>query len=328
MNIVFMGLPQDWLNGMTNDIAFIENAKYINSDCPFRIRSNMIYGHIRNYILSETSNHTIQRLLFRMICRKICRNKEEELIVVFFDRNRLGQSEHFISFLRHYYKSVKLAFIFTNIVRISGASKHGVLPYLKQWYDTVYTFEEQDSKDYGFSFSQLFYSEYRFVPQEPVKNRVFFIGHSKDRYKKLLDIYSRLKDLQIQSLFYITNVEEKDQLHEDGLIYNTVIPFAKVQELEMSSTCLLDFIQEGAMGYTYKVRAAVMNDKLLITNNVNIKKAPFYNPDYILLVERPEDIKASFFDNPQRVHYSETDKGCFSLPKFIETMKQDLYKTT
>lgn len=326
MSIVFMGLQQDWLDGMTNDIAYIENAKYINSDCPLKIRSNKVYGYVRNYILRESMNHIIQRFLFRRICEKICRNNEDELIIVFFDWNRLGQSRLFISFLKHYYKKLKLVFIFTNIVRISGASKHGVLPKLKEWYDIVYTFEEQDAKDYGFTFSQLFYSKYRFVSQEPVKNRVFFIGHSKDRYKKLLDIYSRLKDLQIESLFYITNVEEKDQIFEDGLIYNTVIPFAKVQELEMSSTCLLDFIQEGAMGYTYKVRAAVMNDKLLITNNVNIKRAPFYNPDYILLVEKPEDIKASFFDNPQRVHYSEADKECFSLPKFIETMKHDLYQ--
>ena len=326
IRIVFIGHGEDWLPCMIGDIDRIENAYFVNSDFPISFSNKYLRRIVRHIVLSPKIPYFIQKPWFKKIA-KVCisDDKNEPLIVVFFDWNRLGSSRHFLRFMRSYYCDIRLGYIFTNIVKISGALlKYDILKDLKSLYDIVYTFEEDDASNYGFTFSQLFNASYCLPPVERVENRVFFVGVAKDRYPKLLSVYNRLSDIKVDALFYINRVPSKDQQISPGLVYNETIPYSKTQELEQSSTCLLDIVQGGAKGYTLKVRSAVSNNKLLITNNPYIKQAPFYNPDYILYYEKPEDIKPSFFENPERVRYTEEHKNYFSLEEFVERMKRDL----
>ena len=88
MKTVFMGLEQDWLDGMTNDIRYIENAEYIGSDFPLKIKPQWLNGRFRNYTLNGNAGKLVQNFFFNLICRKICNDNKEELVVVFFDYNR------------------------------------------------------------------------------------------------------------------------------------------------------------------------------------------------------------------------------------------------
>ena len=326
MKIIFWGHGEDWLPCMLGDIDKVEEAIFVNNDFPIDYKSQIFRRLVRGFVLNPKVPYCLQSFFFKQVAKtSFPVDIKEKFIVVFFDWNRLGASRHFLRFIRAHYPNVKMVYIFTNIVKISGATiKYHTIDDLNNLYDIVYTFEVDDAKEYGFKMSPLFNASYKLPASDSVENRVFFVGVAKDRYPKLMKVYMRLEEIGVKQLFYISQVNTEEIKPLPGIIYNKKIPYRKTQELEQSSTCLLDIVQGGAKGYTLKVRSAVCNDKLLITNNPYVKQAPFYNPDYILFIEKPEDITPSFFDNPFRVSYTQADKNYFSLVSFVEQMKVDL----
>lgn len=325
-NIVVLGSGADWCGYITKDFEKNKNSKVINSEFPSstnRIINFFIRMHFSPKI-NKLINLPLKRLWFKYFAKNMNIDKKKKIIIIIYDRNRLANNEQFLIYLKKYYSNCKLIYIFTNIVKISGACDNDFINKLNYYYDLVYAFDPSDSPKYNFKYNPLLYSKCSIKDIDYKKGQVFYVGRAKDRYDMLMKVYEKLEDYNINKKFYIVGVPEDKQKHKESIIYNKLIPYQECLKNILESDCLLDVIQGESEGFTIKVCEAIFYDKLLITTNKNIKKMPFYDERYIRVIESASDIDIDFFKNAGNVHYKKEGKEYFSVDKFLENLKQDL----
>lgn len=323
--VVVLGNESDWLNYCLKDFDKYENVKTFNNrfPCDGKILSLLLKVHysekIRKYV-----NLPFKGIWFKLFSNNISDDPNKNLVIVVYDRNRLGNNADFLRCLRTRYKRISLVYMFTNVVRISGAMENGFVEKLSDFYDIVYAFDPKDSTKYGFQYSPLLYSYCDNIKITNNKHDIFYVGRAKDRLTSLLKVFQRFNQLNQKTVFYIFGVESNKQFYKDKIIYNKMLSYRQCLEYIKNSSCLLDIIQGDSYGYTIKTCEAIYYDKLLITTNQEIKKAPFYKKDYILVINDENDIKEDFLKKDTTVLYSEEDKAYFSIESFLNRLEYDL----
>lgn len=322
--IVVLGNGQDWCEKSLTDLRKMENTKIINSKylCDFnKILSFIIKIHF-SYKLNKIINLPFKSIWVNSVLKNIDEKNSENIIFIIYDRSFLSNNEKFLKKLRKKYINCKLVYMFTNIVNISGANDNNFVSKLNQYYDVVYAFDPKDAKKYNFKYSPLLYSINPINVEE--KKQVFYVGRAKDRYSMLLQVYEKIKQLNIDRKFYIFSVPKEEQRYQNDIQYNKYISYDECLSNIQQSNCLIDIIQGDSCGFTIKTCEAIYYDKLLITTNENVKNAPFYDERYVLVIKSAEDITKDFFDNAGKVKYSDEGKAYFSIDTYLKNLYKDL----
>lgn len=190
-------------------------------------------------------------------------------------------------------------------------------PYFNQLgFDYVFTFDQADAKRYGFIHTDSYYSILN-VQVSKIKGKdIYYIGGNKGRLKDLLSIYSAILDRHVTSIYRIIGVKLNKQQWKDKIIYNDFIEYNTVVEELQLCNCILELIVSGQSGATARYYEAICYNKKLLTNNKNVINLPFYNPDYIHVFEKPEDIDWDWVKEriPVDYHYD----GRFSPTHLID----------
>lgn len=322
--IVFLGNGQEWCEKSLSDFKEFKNVKVINYKylCNLNKILNFFAKIHFSYKVNSVINLPFKSLWFKKIINEINEKKEEDIIIIIYDRSLFANNIKFIKYLRKNFSRCKLVYMFTNIVKISGASDNDFVSKLNEMYDLVYAFDPADAKKYNFCYSPLIYS-YNKVNVES-KNQIFYVGRAKDRYQMLINVYERIKELNINSKFYISDVSTEKQKYKNEIEYNKYISYNECLKNIQESTCLLDIIQGDSEGFTIKTCEAIYYDKLLITTNKNVKNAPFYDERYILVIDSANDINEDFFKNSGRAKYSNEGKEFFSVNTYLKRLYKDL----
>lgn len=321
--IVILGNKQEWCKYSLSDFAKYD-ARLINSIFPgkktvFHKLIRLHYSEKMNRIV----NLPLKRIWYKIFCDDILPNTERPLLLIIYDWNKLGNDEGFLSYVKHRYKDVKMVYMFTNIAKISGAMKNSFIGKLKEFYDVIYAFDEEDSRRYGFRYSPLLYS-LNHVNKEPPINQVFYVGNAKDRLPTLFAVYDRLRELGETCNFHIVGVPEEQVTDKEGIIFNQPISYEECIYNIEKSTCLLDVIQGESTGFTIKVCEAIYYNKLLITTNEHIRDLPFYSERYIKIIKNPNEITSDFFENAALVQYDKSGTEYFSVDRFMNQLEYDL----
>lgn len=251
----------------------------------------------------------------------------KSICLIIYDWNVLGGDQAFLKKLKRKYKNLSLVYVFTNVVKITGAANGKYLDKIKDWYDAVFAFDPVDAEKYGFFYSPLIYdadSAYKKEEKESHDNLVFYVGQAKDRLDGLLSFYERLTAMGIKCDFHIANVLEEQIKYADRIVYNKFMTYDEAVDSIQRATCLIDVIQGDSTGLTIKTCEAVCYDKKLITTNKHVVEYPFYDSRYIRVVESPNDIDTEFFTQNRDVHYSDEGKRYFSAETFLERLEVTL----
>lgn len=322
---VVLGNGNDWCEISYADIKKNPNAKLMNRrlPCPY----DKFLSRIAKLHYSQTLSHYFdlpwKEKWFSYFAKCMCLNENERLVIIVFDKHLFANDINFLSFLKRHFKNVKLVYVFTNIFLKSGAFANNFLNEIKKYYDLVYTYDFGDADKYDFQYFPNVYSAMR-NPSIISTRKCFFVGKAKDRLNMLLSVYERMKSTGIDCDFHIVGVPLEKQQYKESIVYNKVLPYKQVVEKVQESCCLLDITQGESEGFTLRVNEAVYYDKLLITNNKSVKKAPFYNPDYIKIISSPEDIDQTVFEKWKSVNYSLEDKKYFAVESFLLKIENDL----
>ena len=256
-----------------------------------------------------------------MIYHSLFIEKNTDSIIVFYDWNIYAKDLGFIQYLKRKLPKAKIIYLFSNIVRISGAVKYGVIEELKNVYDGGYAFDKEDSEQYGFEWSPLVYTKAIDYELLDTKYDVFYVGNAKDRLDTLHGIYERCKEANLKCCFYINGVDNKKQVYSD-IHYNKLLTYREVLNYITRSKCLVDAIQGGSTAMTIKVSEAVVYDKKLITTNQAIKDEAFYHPENILIYKDDNNGDIGLFVNSSAIPYTEADRAIFSPDAFINKVHE------
>ena len=187
--IVVLGNGSDWCDISLTDLHHQENCLILNDDLPCSTKS--ILGRLAWIHYSRKINKIIKlplkNMWFPYFAKYIAAKCDDKLYIIIYDRHRLANNEAFLVYIKKRYTNVKLIYVFTNIVSISGAKENKFIEKLNDYYDVVYAFDPSDVPRYQFKYSPLIYSRYD-VCKEKNDGSIFYVGRAKDRYGFLMDV--------------------------------------------------------------------------------------------------------------------------------------------
>ena len=100
--------------------------------------------------------------------------------------------------------------------------------------------------------------------------------------------------------------------------------YLRMLKYSVSSRCLLEINQEGALGYTSRFLEAVMYDIKLITDNLSVLDSKFYNPRNIQYINDVNEIDPEFVKNKCFDSFNYNDD--FSPIHLLESIDSKLSK--
>ena len=83
-------------------------------------------------------------------------------------------------------------------------------------------------------------------------------------------------------MFRITGVTDQEKIDSSDIIFNEKISYKEVVEELNCSKCIVDIKVPEQSGLSLRYFEAVLYNKLLLTNNISIKKTKYYNSSYMV----------------------------------------------
>ncbi|MCL2300643.1 MAG: hypothetical protein FWC27_10925 [Firmicutes bacterium] len=169
----------------------------------------------------------------------------------------------------------------------------------------VYSFQREDCESFGLRFNSTMYAPppAALFPAPPeTLYDVLFLGVPKDRLPLLRRLHRQMTALGLRTKFQVGLLGEEGILPEAGKGWRITREWVDYPEYlcwVMQSRAVLDIYQAIQTGFSLRVMEHIFFSKKLITNNAVIKRADFYHPENIFLLQE-DDIGGlqAFLDLP------------------------------
>ncbi len=290
----------------------------------------VFYKEINNNLLNTLRNiHTSIKLnqYFTMPFQKIWVHtffdensilSNEECIFLFEEGNKQAYNQNYLHYIRKKYQNAKLYFLFWNPVEYLQKK---YVNFINTHYDKILSFDPEDCKKYNWVHYSGIYSK----PQNNIENLnpkfdILFIGHNKGRLKKLHFLYKKFTEAGLKCDFYISEVEKKDNLIK-GIHYNKYLDYIDVINHVKNSKAILEILQEHQHGSTLRPMEAMVYQKILITDNKDVKKERYYSKEQFYIFDDVMNIDIQEIKNKLKTRDRLSYNGNLSPKKFLDFLE-------
>ena len=169
---------------------------------------------------------------------------------------------------------------------------------VKSLFDLTLTYDQSEAEKYGIPYFSEIESKISVDRNDlTISSDLFFAGNVKDRLPVLLQVYHQAVQKGLKCDFYLTGVRSESQVPLEGVTYaKKNMSYRDMLKRTISSKCILEINQGGAVGYTSRFLEAVMYGKKLLTNNMTIRGTKFFRSDYIQCFENVNSIDFDFIN--------------------------------
>ena len=211
----------------------LNDNRVIYLDSRFRESSYFLINFLRRIHFSKMINRIIN-LPFKRIWKSSLETVSWEdkcsYVVIFLDDPNPIPVEKLKKIKQTY--QVKYSLLLLNPFTYERQKK--LKPYFdKVSFDYVFTFDNADSVKYQFIYTDTFYSmlsEKVSCSTEKNKIDIYYVGGNKGRLHDLLSLYSAMQENNVESIYRITDVKNRDQQWKDKIIYNEFIDYGTTVE--------------------------------------------------------------------------------------------------
>lgn len=283
-------------------------------------------------ILAQYINLPLKRIWYKRVNFNIQENEEYCIIIVDAALKAFKVSELNNLFIR---KNIRGVLCLINSINAHSTSMYEIKSTIPKvlWAD-IYSFDPQDMIKYGFkSIKGAYYSK---KDSECIKTLyathfktpmdVYFTGGLKGgREEMIVDTFEFLKKNNIKADFNIL-IAGKDRLKKhkftDSIRYykGRWISYEEVLAGVLNSKVIVEVLQKGQCGPSLRYYEAICYNKKLLTTNECIKELPFYNPNFMMVFHKPEDIDIEWIKDNTKVDYHYN--GEFSPIRLLEIVKE------
>ncbi|MDD6405632.1 MAG: hypothetical protein PUG00_07535 [Clostridiales bacterium] len=322
-----IGTGSDYVKFMWKDALLRSNVFYLDTPIKENFPLKRIYDNIEQKQYSYKLN-LYMNSPGKSIWRKYYSVNEIEFdanysnIIIFSDAMRILTDRYFWHKMKKKYNLSYCLILLNSCEHDISTNKNIVNKILKAMgMDWIYSFDQQDSVNYGLKYFPSLYSNCN-VPVGEKKYDFYFVGKKKNRYKNIIDTYYKLKNMGYRCLFRITDVDDKDIINDEGLKYNEYIPYVKVIEEISQSNGIVDVKIPEQDGLSLRYFEAVQYNKILLTNNSSVKNTPYYNSDYMHLFNKVDEIPQLLKYNKKNVNYKYD--GRYSPNKLLQMIQEGM----
>ena len=248
--------------------------------------------------------------------------KEDKVCFVFFRTWFLaGLLKYgFATLLKHQYPNCKIVFYIQDQVSVSGIP----IELLKDNSDLVIYYDKKDALKYDGLYYNVPYSaidEFK-VPSNKISSDVYFVGYAKDRYWDIIEAYEKLSSEGLICDFNIMGVPKENRLYEDDINYENVLSYEENLKKAGKARCILEIIQKGSQGNTLRTYEAIMLDKILLSNNQDLKESDLYDARYMQIYTDIREVDIDKIQMQKNVQYRDKDR--LYPEKFLDFIEQIL----
>lgn len=133
----------------------------------------------------------------------------------------------------------------------------------------VYTIEPKDAEKYAYKYVNTIYSKYP-IATANIDRDVLFVGRAKNRLEFLHELAQKLGKAGLSYRFFIFGVNKEKQIDDADITYNQYIPYDQVLKYVEKSKYILELLQEGQTGITFRCYECFLYNRVLVTNNKKI----------------------------------------------------------
>lgn len=275
------------------NITYLRTAMELSNPV-VRFLRNRHFGRHINMIINLPCKSIWNRFTFANPYKRT-----DKLCFVIFAANYVRYVElGLFESLRHRYPGCKIVCYFQDL-----ASKCDYLnpEKLKDHFDLILSFDQKDCETYGWVYYPLVYSAVHVEDNQNIpESDIYFVGKAKDRLAEIISFFEKCDDAGLKCDFHIVGVPEEQQIHKDKIIYRKQMPYIENLQRIKRSRCMLEIMQKDGHGYTLRYCEAIALGKRLVTNNLEIENAPFYNKKYISIFKNVEDFDPQFIINGEK----------------------------
>lgn len=182
--------------------------------------------------------------------------------------------------------------LFSRSRRLYDAKKqwNNLLKHQKKYKFDIVSFDKEDCKKYRLIYNGQVVPFKNKKKNNVEKRDVFFGGIDKGRLPLLKKLAKTLNNLSISYKFWIvpdrkgiySREDWNEYLHKNFLDYDLFLNY------ELESRCILEIVQKGQNGLTWRPIEALFYKKKLITNFIDIINYNFYNPNNVFILEKDD----------------------------------------
>lgn len=258
---------------------------------------------------------------FSIINSKIDDNNQNWLVLTNLSIYKFASS--YIEWLqkKHNFKIVMI--YFDTAAKVSPFCKKLIS---KVKFDLIYSFDKVDCDKYGWIYTNSLYSRVQVKNIKEQDNYDFyFVGAEKTRGDFIFNLFNALKSKGYKCNFVMITKNYKQERDVEGFHQlKDRISYDKILEDIQNARCIVDIVQKGQDGLTMRPYEAIFYNKFLLSNNLNVKKMDFYNPNFMFEFDDVNDISKMTFDLNKKVDYHYDNR--YSPIKLIERMPSDYIK--
>lgn len=299
-----------------------------------RFTKTKIMTLIKKIHLSYKVNRVIN-LPFKSIWSRAFKNFEwsdGEYIALFGANTIFPLSYRYLNKIKMKHNIHYVLFL-SDAVESSTSYAYDLKKYIKKVkFDKILSFDFKDvenNKNNGF---ELYFPPYKimtidFETKSCLYDIVWF-GTPSERYDLLMKVHEYLIQNGVKVMFEMRMSKSPYKADEDIKTikyFKEKRPYSDIVKLDLSSNCILEIPLSAQTGSTYRYYEAICYNKKLLTTNKYVVNMPFYNPRYIKVFEKPEDIDINWLITRENVDYGYD--GRFSPERFLNGIVEN-FETT
>lgn len=306
---IILGTKESYYPVGYYDLNFIEGAKYL-TETDMGV-SPLFFSLCFSPKVPYFFKRIFRYLTFPKLYAKFF-NKKDSICLIVIAGPSLLYAADYISYLGKHYPNIKKVLYLQDIV---SSKKYLDIETVKKYFDLILSYDQADCNKYDLIYYPTPYSCYPIQKDlgYPVSD-VFFCGMAKNRYSTILYMYDECIKQGLKCVFFVSGIDETME-RRDGIIYNTLLGYTEQLHYVQNSKCIVEIMQEGAIGYTPRTWESIIYDKHLLTNNTMLQTTQYYNMKYMHIGYESLRTISQWINAP--VSYAEDFKASLSPIKLI-----------
>lgn len=214
--------------------------------------------------------------------------------------------------IRERNQTCKIIYWMWNTVEYSGRlrlydkwKRWDILLAMKEDYKfEISSFDVADCKKYNLTYNNQVAPFFRDISiSDPTPNSIFFFGKDKGRLPYLRNLAEKFRNLGYICDFNVVPDARKKYSSEafNGVKRANYTAYKDIVKKELNSNILLEILQDGQGGITWRALEALFYKRKLITNFKDIKSYDFYNNSNIYILGLDDDkLLENFMETPYK----------------------------
>lgn len=225
-------------------------------------------------------------------------------------------------FLRNNFQNCKLVWFAQDIIAKTKTyykRRPVIIEHEKELYDLILSYDRVDCEKYKLIYHPTVFSAIDVPLDENIpKSDFYLLAKSKDRIPLINQLYQYLTERGFTCDFILLNVSQNLRIENSTITYldEPIIYFDNLRHVRRTK-CLIEIMQDGAVGSTFRVWESIAFEKFLLSNNQALKNENFYNESNMEIFSDLSEISNLFLDKIRKGHMKIQDKNFMSPLNFL-----------